>query len=115
MGLVYLVLSLTITRSPRRRNQPNPYQSIKSSHSCTLFPTLKSKWNTNINRRLPAELRNRIYGFALSDCDDIYVTSTTKGYRRIAKRCTQPDCVPQFSRHHYRRYSRFNSDISEDE
>lgn len=60
--------------------------------------------NADYDRELPAELRNRIYGLALSEEEeDIYVTSTTKGYRRIAKRCTQPDCNPQFQRG-YRRY-----------
>ncbi|TID24289.1 hypothetical protein E6O75_ATG02654 [Venturia nashicola] len=56
---------------------------------------------------LPAELRNRIYGFALSDDGGgIHITSTTKGYRRIAKRCAQTDCIPQFPQGN-RGYHRF--------
>jgi hypothetical protein len=51
----------------------------------------------------------------LSDDSDIYITSTTKGYRRVSKRCTQPDCVPQFSRHRYGNYRRFHGNDSEDE
>jgi hypothetical protein len=82
-----------------------------------VFSNFLATSTSNYSRELPAELRNRIYGFALSDDCEIHVTSTTKGYRRIAKRCTQPDCVPQFSRHRYGRYHRFNgnSDDGEEE
>ncbi|KIW06448.1 uncharacterized protein PV09_02892 [Verruconis gallopava] len=46
--------------------------------------------------RLPAELRNKIYEYALSDKDPIYVSSRTKGYRRWAQRCTETEISPQF-------------------
>ncbi|KAE9964564.1 hypothetical protein EG328_010353 [Venturia inaequalis] len=85
-------------KKPRISSKPLPKHKI--------FPFME----------LPAELRNRIYGFALSNGDgDIYVTSTTKGYRRVAKRCTQPDCIPQFSRgyHKYRRYQGVSDDDEE--
>ncbi|QDS73857.1 hypothetical protein FKW77_006755 [Venturia effusa] len=83
----------------RKSNKPLPKHKI--------FPFMN----------LPAELRNRIYFLALADDDgDVYVTSTTKGYRRIAKRCTQPDCIPQFSRGHrsYRRYMGNRGDDEEE-
>lgn len=56
------------------------------------------------NRSLPAELRNKIYQMALigSEADEpIFITSVTKYHRRVATRCTENTCDPQFNRGHY--------------
>jgi hypothetical protein len=68
------------------------------------------------SRKLPAELRNKIYGFALADEEVVFISSKTKGYRRVAKRCTSTTCDPQYnSGNRYRYYSHYNNNESQEE
>jgi hypothetical protein len=62
---------------------------------------------TNKSRNLPAELRNKIYSYALSDVGGVFVTSRTKGYRRVAQRCIESECEPQYTSR-WARYRNFN-------
>jgi hypothetical protein len=67
----------------------------------------------NNYRKLPAELRNRIYELALCDEDAVYVSSKTKGYRRVAKRCVRGDFGSQFN--NYRYHNRNDNSQEEEE
>jgi hypothetical protein len=72
------------------------------------------KRSTNEDRQLPAELRNKIYGYALSDDGGVFVTSRSKGYRRLAQRCIMTECEPQFATR-WNRYYRNNNNNQEDQ
>jgi hypothetical protein len=64
---------------------------------------------------LPAELRNKVYGYALSDDGGVFVTSKSKGYRRLAQRCVERECEPQFTTRWQRYYQNNNSGDEEDQ
>jgi hypothetical protein len=64
-------------------------------------------------RNLPAELRNKIYKLALTDEELVFVSSKTKGYRRVAKRCNSKTCNSQYRHNYYSRY--YNNDKSQEE
>lgn len=63
---------------------------------------------------LPAELRNKIYKYALSDQGGVFVTSKSKGYRRLAQRCIESECQSQYNNRWYR-YHRNNDSDAENE
>ncbi|KAF2416196.1 hypothetical protein EJ08DRAFT_703714 [Tothia fuscella] len=83
---------------PTRKSKPLPKHK--------LFPFM----------RLPAELRNKIYEMALLDTGAIYVSSKTKSYRRVAKRCKSGEGHPQYDNSsRYRRSQNLNSTDEEQE
>jgi hypothetical protein len=66
--------------------------------------------------QLPAELRNKVYGYALSAEGGVFVTSKSKGYRRLAQRCIGSECEPQFNTRWQRYYqNQKNNDEEEQE
>lgn len=62
---------------------------------------------------LPAELRNKVYEYALSDPAGVYLTSKTKGYRRTTQRVHIQDCSPQYG-NRWGRYHGYNNSDGED-
>lgn len=64
---------------------------------------------------MPAELRNKIYGFALSDVGGVFITSKSQGYRRLAQRCIGKECEPQYTSRYWGHRRHNNDDNDEEE
>ena len=107
-------MSLTQRRSSGHPKLQRAFQRRSSSLSCRRSLSLPSTKVAKPHRKLPAELRNKIYKLALSDEGGVFIISKTRGYRRVAQRCVEKECEPQFSGRRYWRHNR-NSNNEDNE